>query len=89
MRFLKNHFGDGRAVTAPPADSSVPRRRRSDARLDVALWGADLGLWETDFRSDTTVWASDWCRRLDLDPVKATTTSPGGTRIFIRTIAVP
>ena len=79
MRFLKNHFGDGRAVSTPPADmASAPAKSSQPAtkavigsgndRLDVALWGAGLGLWETDFRTDTTVWANDWCQRLDLDP---------------------
>jgi PAS domain S-box-containing protein len=30
--------------------------------------GAGLGLWETDFRSDTTRWFDDWCERHHLDP---------------------
>ncbi len=39
-----------------------------DPRLEVALWGAGLGLWETDFRTDLTRWYDDWCERIDLDP---------------------
>ncbi|MEJ1960498.1 MAG: PAS domain S-box protein [Gammaproteobacteria bacterium] len=74
MRFLKNHFGEGRAASPPSADlqqllampdtASAPR----DSRLEVALWGAGLGLWETDFRTDLTHWFDDWCQRFDFDP---------------------
>jgi two-component system sensor kinase FixL len=74
MRFLKNHFGEGRATSTPTAESP-PRpaapdsgRTGSDPRLEVALWGADLGLWETDLRTDTTRWYDDWCERFNLDP---------------------
>ncbi|MGH8136811.1 MAG: PAS domain-containing protein [Steroidobacteraceae bacterium] len=38
----------------------------TQARLDTAVWGAGLGLWELDFRSGTARWYSDWCDRLDL-----------------------
>jgi two-component system sensor kinase FixL len=78
MRFLKTHFGDGRATSTPTVEPRpVPRSPHEDGaavtaardlRLDVALWGAGLGLWETDFRTDTTRWYDDWCERLGLDP---------------------
>jgi PAS domain S-box-containing protein len=65
MRFLKTHFGEGRAVSPPAAD--FERLGLKDPRLEVALWGAGLGLWETDFRTDLTRWYDDWCERFDLD----------------------
>jgi PAS domain S-box-containing protein len=42
--------------------------RATETRLETALWGAGLGLWETDFRNEWTRWYSNWCQRLDLDP---------------------
>jgi len=71
MRFLKTHFGEGRAASADPRSTqAAPLAPGStkDPRLEVALWGADMGLWETDFRTDLTQWADDWCERFDLDP---------------------
>ena len=74
MRFLKTHFGEGRAASPPSADLQtvvVPNPApglQKDPRLEVALWGASLGLWETDFRTDRTHWYDDWCERVDLDP---------------------
>lgn len=40
----------------------------ADVRLQTALWGAEMGLWELDLRTDTTSWSDDWCERFDLDP---------------------
>ncbi len=74
MRFLKTHFGEGRAGSPPSADLQLPgvpdavAGLDQDPRLEVALWSAGLGLWETDFRSDLTRWHDDWCERVDLDP---------------------
>jgi len=74
MRFLKTHFGEGRAASVPSVDlrptQAAPPEPGSttDPRLEVALQGAEMGLWETDFRSDTTHWADDWCERFELDP---------------------
>ena len=43
------------------------RRRTSEARLDAAVWGTDMGLWES--RADGEFqWFEDWCARFDLDP---------------------
>ncbi|MGD9598124.1 MAG: PAS domain-containing protein [Steroidobacteraceae bacterium] len=41
--------------------------RSSEARLETAVWGAKIGLWELDFLSEQTRWHNDWCERLDLD----------------------
>jgi PAS domain S-box-containing protein len=74
MRFLKNHFGEGRAASPPSADLkqllATPGQAfgAMDSRLEVALWSAGLGLWEMDFRTDFTRWFDDWCERFDLDP---------------------
>src|SRR4051812_5604053 len=42
--------------------------RSSEHMLETAAWGAGIGLWETDFRTDTTRWFNDWCDRHDIDP---------------------
>lgn len=47
---------------------AVLELRSSEARLETAVWGAGMGLWEMDFRTGTTRWFSDWCDRLNLDP---------------------
>lgn len=40
----------------------------TQARLETAVWGAGIGLWELDFRMVGARWFSDWCDRLDLYP---------------------
>ena len=39
-----------------------------DPRLHAVLWGASMGMWEMDLRSDTTHWVNDWCEHFGLDP---------------------
>jgi two-component system, LuxR family, sensor kinase FixL len=77
MRFLKHPFGDGRAadrsaltrlVPAATAASAPVSEKEHDARLQAVLWGADMGMWEMDLRSDTTRWFNEWCLRFKLDP---------------------
>lgn len=41
---------------------------RTERRLETALWGANVGLWELDFVSGQIHWHNDWCARLGLDP---------------------
>lgn len=41
---------------------------RLEARLETAVWGTGIGLWEIDFQHDRTRWFGDWCGRLNLDP---------------------
>lgn len=41
--------------------------RSSEARLETAVWGAKIGLWELDFANGQTRWHNDWCERLDLE----------------------
>ena len=40
----------------------------SEHMLETAAWGAGIGLWETNFVTDTTRWFNDWCDRHDIDP---------------------
>ena len=42
--------------------------RSSEHMLETAAWGAGIGLWETNFLTDTTRWFNDWCDRHDIDP---------------------
>ena len=41
--------------------------KSSESMLETAAWGAGLGLWETNFVSDTTRWFNDWCERHDIE----------------------
>ncbi len=40
----------------------------SEVRLQTAVWGARMGLWETDFVTNTTHWFDDWCAQYGIDP---------------------
>jgi PAS domain S-box-containing protein len=42
--------------------------RSTEARLETAIWGAGVGLYELDCVSGSTHWLNDWCTRFDLDP---------------------
>jgi two-component system sensor kinase FixL len=46
--------------------------RSSESMLETAAWGAGIGLWETNFVTDTTRWFNDWCDRHDIDPCDGT-----------------
>ena len=46
--------------------------RSSEHMLETAAWGAGIGLWETNFVTDTTRWFNDWCDRHDIDPCDGT-----------------
>jgi PAS domain S-box-containing protein len=46
--------------------------RSSESMLETAAWGAGIGLWETNFVTDTTRWFNDWCERHDIDPCDGT-----------------
>jgi PAS domain S-box-containing protein len=43
------------------------RLRTSEARLAAAVWGTDIGLWESGPDGDYT-WFDDWCERFDFEP---------------------
>ena len=66
---------DGRPTSAIGVSLDIDGQKRaelelrsSEARLETAVWGAGMGLWEIEFREECTRWFSDWCERLDLDP---------------------
>ncbi len=42
--------------------------RSTEARLETAIWGAGVGLYELDCITGTTFWLNDWCARFDIDP---------------------
>jgi PAS domain S-box-containing protein len=46
--------------------------RSSEHMLETAAWGAGIGLWETNFVTDTTRWFNDWCDRHDIWPCDGT-----------------
>jgi two-component system sensor kinase FixL len=41
--------------------------RDSEARLEAAIWGADLGLWDWKLEDDSLLWLSDWPTRYGID----------------------
>jgi PAS domain S-box-containing protein len=41
--------------------------RDSEARLEAAIWGADLGLWDWKLEDDSLLWLSDWPARYGID----------------------
>ena len=43
------------------------RLRSSEARLDAAVWGTEIGLWESTNTGDCR-WLNKWCERFDVDP---------------------
>jgi PAS domain S-box-containing protein len=64
---------EGKATSAIGVSLDIDAQKRaerelqsSETRLETAVWGAGMGLWELDFRSENTRWYSDWCDRLDL-----------------------
>lgn len=66
---------EGNATSAIGVSLDIDMQKRaeaellsSEARLETAVWGAGMGLWELDFRSGVTRWYSDWCDRLNLHP---------------------
>jgi PAS domain S-box-containing protein len=66
---------DGRAIRAIGVSLDIDAQRRaelelhsSEARLETAVWGAGVGLYELDCPSGVTRWLNDWCERFDIDP---------------------
>jgi PAS domain S-box-containing protein len=43
------------------------RVRTSEARLEAAVWGTEIGLWESTGAGDCR-WLNKWCERFDVDP---------------------
>jgi PAS domain S-box-containing protein len=60
----------GRAVRLGGATIDIDARKRmelalrdSEARLEGAIWSADLGLWDWKLEDDSLLWLSDWPAR--------------------------
>lgn len=66
---------DGRPLIAIGVSLDIEAQKRteldllsSERRLETAIWGAGVGLYELDCRSGVTRWLNDWCERFDIDP---------------------
>lgn len=64
----------GRAIRVAGATIDIDARKRmelalrdSEARLEAAIWGADLGLWDWKLEDDSLLWLSDWPTRYGID----------------------
>lgn len=62
--------GKGRAVRLAGVTIDIDARKRmeialrdSEARLEAAIWGADLGLWDWKLEDGSLLWLSDWPTR--------------------------
>jgi hypothetical protein len=60
----------GRAIRLAGVTIDIDARKRmelalrdSEARLEAAMWGADLGLWDWKTDDDSLLWLSDWPTR--------------------------
>jgi PAS domain S-box-containing protein len=64
----------GRAIGVAGVTIDIDARKRvelalrdSEARLEAAIWGADLGLWDWKLEDDSLLWLSDWPTRFGID----------------------
>jgi PAS domain S-box-containing protein len=48
------------------------RLRASEARVNAAVWGTDIGLWNYTLPADCE-WFDNWCERFDIDPCSGPT----------------
>ncbi len=74
---------DGRPLSAAGVIVDIDREKKlrlADnliaAQRDVALWGADLGLYDWDLRGDTLRWLNDWAARHTIDPIAGHDATP-------------
>src|SRR5713101_4546591 len=64
----------GRTVHVAGVTIDIDARKRmelalrdSEARLEAAIWGADLGLWDWKLEDDSLLWLSNWPMRFGID----------------------
>ncbi len=64
----------GRAISTAGVTIDIDARKRvelalrdSEARLEAATWGADLGFWDWQLEDDSLLWLSDWPTRYGID----------------------
>ena len=65
---------DGTPIAAIGVSIDIDQQKRaelalqsSESRLETAIWGAGVGLYELDCGSGVTRWLNDWCERHDID----------------------
>ena len=66
MNTLLRRLAPGGDTLGPQLTGEDPARL--EARLETAVWGTGIGLWEIDFVHDRTRWFGDWCERMNIDP---------------------
>ncbi len=66
---------DGQPISAIGVSMDIDEQKRaeialrsSEMRLETAIWGAGVGLYELDCPSGATRWLNDWCQRFDIEP---------------------
>ncbi len=66
---------NGRAARVVGVCFDINERRRAEqnlretqARLELTIWGSQVGFWDWNLEVEDTRWINDWCRTLDLDP---------------------
>lgn len=66
---------DGQPISAIGVSMDIDEQKRaelalrsSEMRLETAIWGAGVGLYELDCAGGATRWLNDWCERFDLEP---------------------
>ena len=66
---------NGRATRVVGVCFDIDERRRAEqalretqARLELTVWGSQVGFWDWNLETEDTRWINDWCRTLDLDP---------------------
>ncbi|MGB8691897.1 MAG: PAS domain-containing protein [Steroidobacteraceae bacterium] len=60
-------FGSSLAAFAIQRHRDAERLRASEVRLEAAVWGTEIGLWEATVAGDFR-WFNKWCERFDIDP---------------------
>jgi PAS domain S-box-containing protein len=80
---LAMYYREARAPSAPEVDliqfaaslaafviqrhRDAEKLRTSEARLEAAVWGTEVGLWEST-AGDEFHWFDNWCERFGIDP---------------------
>ena len=66
---------NGRAARIVGVCFDIDARRRvernlheTQARLELTVWGSQVGFWDWNLVADDTRWINDWCSTLELDP---------------------
>lgn len=60
-------FASSLAAFVMQRHRDAERLRTSEARLEAAVWGTEIGLWETTAAGDCR-WFDKWCERFGVDP---------------------